>query len=212
MPRCYKCNKKVDRLYNGRCTGCMSELVLSENIQINAMLNEISPELLHLDGEMNKPGGFAKAFKRTESEKKMLETLYNKKMEITSKSERVYQKALDRAGLTEKEKKAYMPSLKQLFKKYEPMFLNGTYYFCKKKDYGSTEEMGGTVVESKGGIVVFKKTEYYDDKHMVVNPYAADDEEVGLTTDEEIELNLELGLAQDLDETDSYDDEVEDEE
>lgn len=197
MPRCPRCNKKVDRLYNGQCTGCMSESIVEENSELDAILNEVSPELVYKTGEMNKPGGFAKAFQRSESERKRLEELRNKKATITSKSERVYERVVDKAGLSDKEKKAYMPSLKQLFKKYEPMFLNGTYKFCKKSDYGKDESTGGTVVDSRGGIVVYKPTEYYDENRIVVDPYASDEDVVysGVDDSDTNEANQELGIG-----------------
>lgn len=200
MPRCPKCNKKVDRLYNNRCTGCMSESIIQENSELDAMLNEISPELVHKTGDLNKPGGFAKAFQRSESEKKRLEELKSKKVQLTSKSDKVYERVIAKAGLSDKEKKAYMPSLKQLFKKYEPMFLKGEYRLCKKADYGKDEFTGGTVVDMRGGIVVYKDIEYYDENRMVVDPYAADDVVIYSADDVDNEsINQELGIEVQID-------------
>lgn len=203
MARCPVCNSKVDRLYNGKCTGCMSLNVLKENSDLEDVLNELSPELMRTSGELNKPGGFAKAFKRSDNEKKIMQTLSENRgrTSLTSKAERVYNMAVRKANLTDKEKVAYMPSLKQLFKRYEPMFICGEYRFCKKDDYGKDEETGGTIIETRGGIVVYMDMAYYDEDRQVVDPYA-DDNLVIYSSEEDTDtakINSELGIARDMD-------------
>ena len=201
--RCKKCNKNVSQLYNGLCTGCMSVNIKEANDQIEHLMNSSIPDGVLLNPErLNEPGGFAKmvggrsvANKKTTVDTSRAASLKKVKKD-GKKSESVSDfDILDyiKGEFTEKDKRAYKPSLKVLSKKYIVMFKRGMYSVCKASEFGQTEATGGDVVDNYGGLVVYKAKTYYDPDNIVPDSYADDNSVISVEEDDsEILLGVEV--------------------
>lgn len=197
--RCKKCNKNVSTLYNGICTGCMSLNIKETNDQINNIMNSSIPDGLLLNPErLDEAGGFARMIRESSSRKKTV-AVDNSRAAAIKKSNKVKKEAVDsdfnvlmciKGEFTEKDKRAYKPSLRNLEKKYIVMFKRGVYFICKASEFGQSEETGGVIVESHGGLVVFKNQSYYDPDRIEPDSYADDNAVIDADDDEDSEILL----------------------
>ena len=197
--RCKKCNKNVSTLYNGLCTGCMSVNIKETNDQVNTIMNSSVPDGLLLNPErLDEAGGFAKLI-RESSSKKVIKTVDTDRAAALKKSNKP-KKSSDseefnillyiRGEFTEKDKRAYKPSLRNLGKKYIVMLKRGMYFICKASEFGKSEETGGEVIESHGGIVVFKGPSYYDPDKVSPDSYIDDNTSIDLDDEDDSEIVL----------------------
>lgn len=200
--RCKKCNRNVSQLYNGICTGCMSVNIKETNDQVDHLINSSIPDGLLLNPErLDEPGGFARMLKASNRKKSVAvdnsrAASLKKVKNGASKPESVNTfDILDyvKGDFTDKDKRAYKPSLKILSKKYIVFFKRGLYSICKASEFGTTEITGGDVVESYGGLVVYKAKTYYDPDKVMPDSYEDDNSIIDVEEDDsEISLGVEV--------------------
>lgn len=187
MARCKRCNKSVGQLYDGLCAACLTVRTREVNEIVEAEMNgstELVPDI-HKE-RFDVPGAWADFVKKPiSSEASKVETTTYKRI-IPGKGTVTKKTKLDTDGVayymvvgeyTDRDRRAFAPIFKQLYKKYLVLFKNGTYFICKKSEFGKNG-IGGDVVEQKGGLIVFKATEFYDPSKIQIDSYADDDIEV----------------------------------
>lgn len=195
--RCKACNKNVGKTYNGLCTACMSVRAKERNEKIEALMQGDGADLENLKAQhLEEKGGFARYINDGESTGTVRRTGASGRMSANGTGMGAGGKrklsSLDidysivKGEFTEKDKRAYKPTLERLLKKYTVMMKNGNYAICKKSEFG-TGEIGGDIVEVKGGLIVFKNPGYYDPDKVVPDAYRDDNDELD-SEDDSIEL------------------------
>lgn len=197
MARCKRCNKSTGQLYDGLCAACLTINTRESNDIVAGEMNGSFPfgSGLADPDRLKQPGGWAGLVKRDKDSQKVENTTYKRivpgKGTITKKTK------LDSDGVayfmvvgeyTDKDRKAFAPIFKQLYKKYLVFFRYGTHFICKKSEFGQNG-IGGDVVEQKGGLIVFKNTDYYDPSKIKIDSYEDDDKEID-TEIEDSEFDL----------------------
>lgn len=178
--QCSICGRDFSELFGGVCTECMSISAreisreqereahkLEEGFYQNDRLTPIIPGRGYFGSICYKPEGGA-VYKKTED---------GNYVELTeSEKDTAFNRMLDVGGFSEKDRKSFLPSIKMLYKKYEPFLVSGEYLMCKKADYGS--KCSGVVVDKHGGVMVYRlgSAEFFDPEKVRTNSYVADDE------------------------------------
>jgi hypothetical protein len=148
---------------------------------------------------LDEPGGFAKMVQGGRSYKTATKAIDGGKVvkKTGTKSntgDEVAIYAYITGDFSDKDKRAFKPTLKYFASKYAYNFKNTGYKICKSNQFGEDDRTGGMVVESKGGLTVFKPTEFYDPSNVKTDLYAKDDAENfefnGLEDD-----SIELGVS-----------------
>lgn len=168
--RCKVCNKNVGALYNGKCTACMSLSAKDKNDKIDAMLNaqKEGVSFFYKPERLAEPGGFARI---------ICEDLSSGIKDSSKDSSKVVKKtssgnedlAVHRylmGDFSDKDKRAFKPTLRYFANKYSYNFEYNGYQICKANQFGTTEKLGGQIVESRGGLIVFKPVEFYDPNNI----------------------------------------------
>ena len=195
MARCKRCNKNVGQLYDGLCAACLTVNTRKANEIIEEEMHSYTSGVCGLAHPeiLDEPGGFARLLSGPDNR---LKGKRNVKIEPsrTNVAKNVEINSSDFymivGEFTEKDKKAFMPVFKKLVNKYRAGFESGKYFMCKKSEYGKGD-IGGEVLETTGGLVVFKKTSYYEPDGLRLSMYPEkdtsdnDSEEI-----EDIEFNL----------------------
>lgn len=149
MVKCKVCGRLVTILFDGRCTGCMS----IESIEVGQAEMEFIYSLLETP---LKDGELMQMFR----ENKIFET------EDTPKQERKDNVSfvINSINKTNPDANLYKTPITALYNKYKEELESGKYKIDLLRNYGVM--VGGQVVETKAGIVVYKKPDYYDDDEV----------------------------------------------
>lgn len=194
--RCTRCNMNVSKVYNGICPSCMSIAAKEKNDKVEAMINsQIVGNDLANPERLEEPGGFANMFKTDQSltgrgtvSLAELEKADKVAPETGTVHDSTILYAYLRGNFTDKDKRAYKPTLKQLNHKYRLQLNADNYFICKKAEFGTTPGLGGRIIESKGGLVVVEKPIYKDPDFVEADPYEDDNKVLDLDATDEFDL------------------------
>lgn len=180
--KCNNCGREVENLFNGVCTSCMSMTALEnkmEQIEADNRLEDGAYQNSKLTQPVNGRGYFGSIYYNPELESRVLRKIGGgfPEMSLGEKEESLLEEVLKIGLFDERDKKAYMPSIKTLYRKYMPLLESGKYRMCKKTDYGT--RFNGQVIDKHGGILVYKinneEPEYENFDKVEKGSYVPDD-------------------------------------
>ena len=145
MEECKVCGAKVAVTYDGRCTSCMS----LESIEVGQAEIDYIDSLYELVNTPLADGELLRMFR----DGKITDDGDIKMTAVDS--------IINRLATTNKDIRLFRTPIAQLYNKYKEQLDSGEYNIETLANYGNT--VGGQVVETRYGIVIYKDIEYYDD-------------------------------------------------
>mgnify|MGYP000982559630 CR=1 FL=1 len=164
MVKCKICNTSVPILFDGRCTGCMSV----ESIEVGQAEVDFIYALLETP---LKDGELVQIFRDNQIS---LGSGNNSNVPNQEKEDRV-NIIIRGINKVNPDASLFIKPITALYNKYRDNIESGEYKIDLLMNYGVT--VGGQVVETKAGVVVYKEIEYYDEDEVDDDIDYDDDEE-----------------------------------
>lgn len=173
--KCKICGQHFKKLYGGMCASCISLKTREASALNEAEQNKTTySSMTDREKELIKqPGGFAKLVSSPEEKEAIARRAALAEQQKDKNSDNENEPEIDLfetmvvGGMSSTDKKAFMPTLKMMFRKYSYNFLRGKYKVCKKSQFGE-DGIGGNIIESKAGLVIFELNKN-DIEHVLPN-------------------------------------------
>ena len=166
MVKCKICNTSVPILFDGRCTGCMSV----ESIEVGQAEVDFIYALLETP---LKDGELVQIFRDNQ-----ISITGGSNSNVTTKEREdgdrvnVIIRGINKVN---PDASLFIKPITAMYNKYRDNIESGEYKIDLLMNYGVT--VGGQVVETKAGVVVYKEIEYYDEDEVDNDIDPDDDEE-----------------------------------
>lgn len=164
MLKCKICNTSVPILFDGRCTSCMSV----ESIEVGQAEVDFIYALLETP---LKDGELMQIFRDNQIS---FGSGNNSTVPNQEKEDRV-NIIIKRISKVNPDASLFIKPITAMYNKYRDNIESGEYKIDLLMNYGVT--VGGQVVETKAGVVVYKEIEYYDEDEVDDDIDHDDDEE-----------------------------------
>lgn len=168
--KCSICKKDFDKLIAGMCNSCFNSKSMVESKE-----SRDEPTRFVGESKINMSTLMRYSKQISETTQKIIE---NEKSEENVLKNKIISLMVD-LGIKSSDFKIYYNIVKDLYDDYEIEIDEKEYKLVLANNYGV--KGGGTVVDKRMGIIVYKQTEYYDEDEIEEPEYEED-------TDEEIEL------------------------
>lgn len=173
---CNICGKESNKLIGGICNECINKESMQKSKEFgDEPVRFVGESSISLSGLMDIAKDMHEQAKSVMHTLNSSENLLNRKITML----------MINLGIDKTQFRAYYNIVKELYDDYEIEIDSGEYKLVLLENYGV--KGGGTVVEKRMGIAVYKETEYYDEDEVVEDEYDEDtNEEIEDLTNEEL--------------------------